>query len=27
LEEETLDRAVWRIRFGRFYGPVTSETM
>jgi hypothetical protein len=25
LKEEALDRTVWRIRFGRGYGPVVNE--
>jgi hypothetical protein len=27
LKEETLDRTVWRISFGRGYGPVVRQTM
>jgi hypothetical protein len=26
LKEETLDRTLWRTRFGRGYGPVVSQT-
>ena len=26
LEEEALDRTVWRTRFGRGYGPVVRQT-
>jgi hypothetical protein len=26
LKEETLARTVWRIRFGRVYGPVVRQT-
>ena len=27
LKDEALDRTVWRIRFGRGYGPVVRQTM
>jgi hypothetical protein len=27
LKEEALDRTMWRIRFGRSYGPVVRQTM
>jgi len=27
LKEEALDRPIWRIRFGRGYGPLVKETM
>ena len=26
LKEEALDRTVWRVRFGRGFGPVVSQT-
>jgi hypothetical protein len=26
LKEEALDRTLWRIRFGRDYGPVVRQT-
>jgi hypothetical protein len=26
LKEEALDRALWRTRFGRIYGPVVRQT-
>ena len=26
LEEETLDRTIWRVRFGRDFGPVVRQT-
>jgi len=26
LEEEELDRILWRVRFGRGYGPVVEQT-
>jgi len=26
LKEETLDRSMWRVRFGRSFGPVVRQT-
>jgi len=27
LKEETLDRTVWRVRFGRGFGPIVRQTI